>query len=166
LIVTDRIIVPDLDDTPRTERTLSLSTDFEMHKDFSESTCASVPFACPNGCQRSDLQSTLKASAIRFDEDHYTNENDFSSQGHHLSRSTSFDWDEQSNTAETANVSVEKFLTAETANTSVETFLTRKETERGPEYKMTWPDNWMSEEEMMNTLDMILTFMSEKVRDN
>ncbi len=152
MIITDSIIVPDLDDARRTKRSLSLNADFEMQKECFESTCPSVPFACSNGCQRSDLQSPLKAITIRFYQDNYAKRVGSSTQGH-LSRSTSFDSDEQSNMTETANASVEKFLT-------------RKETERGREYKMTWPDNWMSEAEMMNTLDMILTFMSEKVRDN
>jgi hypothetical protein len=111
-----------------------------------------VLFVCSDVCQRSDLQSSLKAIAIRLYQEKYTKRVGSSTSGHVFS-STSFDSDEQSNTIEAANASVEKFLAL-------------KETKREREYKMTWPDNWMSEAEMMDTLDMIFTFMFEKVTDN
>ncbi len=165
LIITNNIVVLDLDDTRRKKSNLSFNADFEslsfnevirelkstsfesMRKKCFES--VSMFFVCSNDCHRSNLQSFLKATAIDFCQEKYFSRISSSIEDNVFS-SIILNWNEESNTTETANASLKKFLTL-------------KKIKREREYKMTWFDIWMSETEMMNALNMMFIFVFEKI---
>ena len=144
MIIANSIIVFDLDDTREKKRNLSFNADFDslsfneiirefiltslksMQKKCFKFICAFVSFAYSNDCQRSNLQSFLKTTTIKFCQKKHTKRLNFSTQGH-VFNSTSFDSNEQSNMIETANLFVKKFLTLKKTKkkTKIQNDLTR-----------------------------------------
>jgi hypothetical protein len=139
LIITDNIVVLDLHDTREKKRNSSFNAEFEslssnevirelkstslesMRKKCFEN--ISMLFVCLNDCQRSNLQSSLKATTIDFCQEKYFSRISFSIEDNVFS-STILNSNEESNTTETANASLKKFLIV-------------KEIKREREYKMT-----------------------------